>query len=90
MNFKEQLKEDHNIDNKVVNIIIDKDLLKEKKAKNAEGTYLGDLLFSIKADDLGYEPVLDQHMKFDGDIKRIIDFQENSGMYIITLGANMS
>lgn len=103
MNFKDQLKEDlnvffnpdefgedHTIDNKVVNIIIDHDLLKERKAKNADGTYLGDILFFIKKEDFGEEPARGQHVKFDGEIKFVTDCQEDLGMYIITLGANKS
>lgn len=80
----------HNIDGKNVDIIIDHDLLKERQAKFAEGTYIGDLLFYIQKYDFGYEPAIGEHIKFDGEVKFINDFQEDMGFYTITIGANMS
>lgn len=101
--FKEILKQDeatflnedefsdkHNIEGKDVVILIDNDLLKERKTKYAEGTYLGSLLFYIKKDDLGYRPAIGEHIKFDGEVKFVTDFQDDMGIYVITLGENMS
>lgn len=87
---EEEFSSTHNIDGNDVVITIDNDLLKERKSKYAEGTYIGDLLFSIKKEDFGCEPALNQHIKFDNTIKFVTDFQEDMGIYIITLGENMS
>lgn len=81
---------EHNIDGEDITITIDDDLLKERKSKYAEGTYLGELLFHVKNDVLGYEPAIGDHMKFDGEPKFVTDVQNNMGIYTITLGANMS
>jgi hypothetical protein len=80
----------HNVNDKEAAIIIDNDLLKERKSKYAEGTYLGSLLFYIKKEDLGYKPIFNEHMKFDKDIKFVTDVQDEDGCYIITLGENKS
>lgn len=80
----------HNIDGKDIDIVIDNDMLKERQAKYAEGTYLGDLLFHVKKSDFGYKPAIRKHIKFDGETYFITDFQEDMGIYIITIGANMS
>ncbi|WP_297429306.1 hypothetical protein [Clostridium sp.] len=87
---EDEFSETHNIDDKDVVITIDNDLLKERQAKHAEGTYLGSLLFFIKKVDFGYEPAINQHVKFDGDTKFVTDFQDDMEVYIITLGENKS
>jgi len=87
---EDEFSSEHNIDGKDVIITMDNDLLKERKAKHAEGTYLGDLLFSIKKEDFGAEPAIGQHVKFDTDTKFVTDFQEDMGIYIITLSENKS
>lgn len=87
---EDEFSEQHNIDGEELSIIIDDDLLKERKTKYAEGTYLGSLLFYIRKDVLGYEPAINQRMKFDGEIKFVTDFENNMGVYTITLGENIS
>lgn len=103
MNFKEQLNEDldvffntdefsetHNINGKDISITPDEDLLKERKAKFAEGTYLGSLLFHVKKEELDFEPIIDKLIKYDKEPKFITDCQENMGVYTITIGENKS
>ena len=87
---EDEFSSQHNIDGKDVIITIDHDLLKERQAKFAEGTYFGDLLFHIPKNDFGYEPAIGEHIKYDGEVKFITDFQEDMGVYTITIGANMS
>ncbi len=82
--------ETHNINGKDIAITIDEDLLKERSVKSAEGTYLGSLLFYVKKEDLGFEPILGKIVKYDKEPKFITDCQENMGIYTITLGENMS
>lgn len=87
----DEFAEIHNIDGKDISIIIDHELLKERQAKYAEGTYLGDVLFHVKKSDFGEAPGINQPIKFDGDsTMRVTDFQEDMGIYIITLGSNRS
>lgn len=89
-NFNE-FAEKHKINNEDIPIIIDHELLKERQIKCAEGTYLGDVLFHVKKSDFGEAPAIGQPVKFDGDCTmRVTDFQEDMGIYIITLGSNMS
>ncbi|OPJ63690.1 hypothetical protein [Clostridium chromiireducens] len=78
----------HDIDGKDLTITIDSDKLKERKEKYAEGTYLGELLFYIQKDVLGYEPVINQRMRFDKEPKFVTDFQEDMGVYTIVLSEN--
>ena len=80
----------HSIDDKDIAIVIDNDLLKERKIKSAEGTYIGDLLFFVKKSDFGDQPAIGQVIKFDTKPMRVSDFQEDMGVYTITLEANMS
>lgn len=82
--------ETHNIDGIDMPIQIDNDLLKERQTKFAEGTYLGDVLFLVQKSDFGESPAREQIIKFDGEPMRVIDFQENIGIYTITLEAIMS
>lgn len=81
---------EHNIDGKTQTVVIDNELLKDRQVKYAEGTYRGDLLFFIKKDDFGEAPAISQTVKFDGEIMRVFDFNENEGVYEITLEANVS
>lgn len=80
----------HNIDGQEKTIIKDNELLKERQAKYAEGTYKGDLLFFIKKDDFGEAPAIGQPVKFDNEVMRVSDFNENEGVYEITLEVNLS
>jgi hypothetical protein len=84
----EEFSSDHNINGKNVTITIDDDLLKERKTKYAEGTYLGSLLFYVNKENLDFEPAINMHIKYDGKVKFITDCQENMGVYTITLGEN--
>lgn len=111
MNFKDQLIDDlkstffnndefctkHLIDGQELNIVLDDDLLTERKirvGKTYDGVYIGEVLFHvIKSeyhDTFIDKPCIGQMVEFDDSIYRINDFQENEEMYTITLGANMS
>lgn len=85
-----EFSEFHNIDGEDMLIQIDNDLLKERQAKFAEGTYLDEVLFIVKKSDFGEPYPIGKQIKYDGEFMRINDFQKESDVYIITLGANMS
>lgn len=85
-----EFSETHNIDGKDIDISIDDDELKERQAKFAEGTYIGSLLFYAKESDFEEMPVIEQRMKYDGELYEVADIQENHGVYTITLRGYMS
>lgn len=85
-----EFSETHNINGKDVSIVKDHELLKEREVKCAEGTYLGDLLFHIKAEDFGEEPAIGAVIIYDNEPMKITDFEENMGVYTITLGEMLS
>ncbi len=105
MNFKNQILNDisgvflnieefgdtHNIDGEDVTVIVDDDLLEQKKLRRQdvyEETYCEELLFHVAASDLPKKPIIDEHMEFDGESYRVQEVTEESGMYTVTLGAN--
>lgn len=84
--------EKHIINDKEIEIIIDNDKLKDRQyqMKKAEGTYLGDVLFYAKKNDLPGKPVIGLHMKLDTKMYRVTEVNEDEEMYEITLGVNRS
>lgn len=80
----------HNINGNNMTIMIDNDLLKERQIKSAEGTYTGNLLFSVRASEFGEKPAIEQIIKYDTKPMRVTDCQEDAGIYIITLEGNLS
>lgn len=80
----------HQIDDKTMNIIMDNDLLKERKANSLDGTYEGEILFHAKKTDFIEGPAIHQHIRFDGSFYRISDLQDDEGLYTITLTGNRS
>lgn len=80
----------HNINGIDKLVITDEDLLKQRQVKYAEGTYSGDLLFSIKKSDLEEEPQENAIIKFDYEPMKITKVQEDMGIYTITLEATLS
>lgn len=80
----------HIINDKEMNIIIDDDLLKERKLKSAEGTFIGDILFSVRKSEFGNRPYNEEVIIFDGSTYRVTDSQEEDGMYIIEMEKRMS
>ncbi len=99
MSFKEQLKsdlsiffndnefgEDHIINGKKLNIVIDNDKLEEGKIKNLDGITKEEILYYVKADDFGELPDIDDQQKFDGRFMFVKNAMESNGIYEITLG----
>lgn len=103
MSFKEQLKkdlgiffnadecgEDHIIDNKVVNVIVDNETLKSRNKKEYDGIVQADLLYFAKEEDLLKEPVPESMQIFDGVPYIIFDAKLDEGVYEVILQANKS
>ena len=101
MNFKEQLNndldiffnpeefgEDHIIDGKVVNVIVDNETLKSRNKKEYDGIVQADLLYFAKEEDLLKEPRPDSVQLFDGVPYIIFDAKSDEGVYEIILQSN--
>jgi len=101
MGFKDQVNADldvflnldefgelHTVDGMQLSVVVDNDKLKERQAKAQYG-YEGDLLFYVAKAFYGDLPAVGQIVRFDGEIYRVSDAQEDMGMYFITLVANM-
>lgn len=86
----EEFAERHRINGEDKLITLDQDLLESRKIKYAEGTYSGNLLFSIKKTDLQEKPQEESIMSFDGEPMRVKSVQEDMGIYVITLEATLS
>lgn len=79
----------HIIDGVEMQIVLDSETLKKRKAKQEYG-YEGDILFHVKKSVFGETPAIRAVINFDGEKYRVTDVQEDEGMYTITLEANMS
>lgn len=86
----DEFAEEHNIDGKTMAVIIDNDMLQRRKMSQADGTYTGELLFYVRKTEFGSRPALGQHVMFDDMPYRVVDCQEDSDLYIITLEAYLS
>ncbi len=78
----------HAINGRQMSIVLDKDELKRRQAKPEYG-YEGDILFYVDAMAYGEAPVIGQFITFDGDKYRVSDVQEDEGLYLIELVANL-
>lgn len=74
------------IDGREMNVMIDNDLLNEQNLSNGgEGLARGELLFHVKKSDFIEEPFIDKKIRFNNNLYRISDIQEDVGLYTITL-----
>lgn len=103
MNFKELLKEDlnvfinpdefgedHIIDNKIVNIIVDNETLKDRNRKEYDGIVQAEILYFAKKEDLLKEPIPESVQMFDGIPYIVFDAKLDEGVYEVILQANKS
>ncbi|HBJ2622105.1 hypothetical protein FDB29_07375 [Clostridium botulinum] len=101
MDFKEQLKEDlniffnieeygeeHLIDRKVVNVIVDNETLKSRNKKEYDGIIQADILYFAKEEDLIKEPIPESVQIFDRVPYIIFDAKLDGGVYEVILQAN--
>lgn len=84
----------HNVDGKDMLVVIDSDTLKEKTANGAgmyathTGVMMSEFAMFVKVEDIE-EPVIGQHIRLDGDVYLVTDVAASSGVYQVTLGANV-
>jgi hypothetical protein len=101
MNFKEQLNndldvffnkeefgEDHVIDGKIVNVIVDNETLKSRNKKEYDGIVQADMLYFAKEEELLKEPTPDSIQMFDGVPYIIFDAKLDEGVYEVILQSN--
>ena len=81
--------ETHTVDGQTLLVVVDSEHLK-RLAKIPGEAYTGKFVLQIKKIDFGEAPALGQIINFDGELYRISDFQEEAGLYSITLEANLS
>ena len=75
------------IDGKKLPAILDSDVL-QPTTPNINGVYGGKKVLCVSLSDLGYMPVINQHLNIDGDIYIVTDCADEAGMLQITLEAN--
>lgn len=82
--------EDHTVNGENYTVVIDQEKLKELQAKDVDGIYRVEVLFSIKKSDLPGKPAGGKSMTFDKKRYTILSCIEDEVTYNITLGANRS
>jgi hypothetical protein len=86
----EEFAEPHNIDGRVLNIIVDNDMLMHRSKKEYDGITVGEILFYAKADDFNNVPPRPgTPMIFDNRQMYVFNVRENHGVYEIILNQNM-
>lgn len=104
MNFKEMLKSDlsntfinvnefgemHNIDGRLLSVVVDNDHLMKRSKVEYEGVIVGDILYFINASLYGKPPKVGEVQRFDNIICEVFDIRISSGVYEIILKKNGS
>lgn len=82
----------HIVNGQQMPVVLDKDELKRRQAIQAkvEYSYKGDLLFYVEGAVYGDSPAIGEIITYDGEKYRVSDFQEDAGLYLIALVANLS
>lgn len=80
----------HNINGKDYKVIINNDKILERNLKDdIENIFLGDLLFYINKDELGFIPRIDGNIQFDDTIYQVANVNDNFGILEIVLKSNI-
>lgn len=80
--------EEHTIDKRKLNIIIDNDTLEERTNKEFDGASIGEVLYYVDALVFGELPNVGTLQKFDRSYMIVISSKEKDGMYEIILSQN--
>lgn len=87
-NFDE-FSEEHIIDRRLVNAVVDNDTLKERNRKEYDGILQADLLYYVNCSDIHEINVGDKQI-FDGKIYTVFDVKLDCGVYEIILQGGQS
>lgn len=86
--------EKHNINGKMIEAVVDRDVIKERQPKTAteyaEGIFIEEILVYVAADDLTRKPVKGEIFRLDGERYLVEEVAENMGILEITIMANES
>lgn len=84
----DEFAEPHNIDGRILNIIVDNDRLMHRSKVEYEGVIVGDILYFAKAEDFPRKPKPDDIQTFDNVPCQVYDVREDMGMLEIILKRN--
>ncbi|MCM3632938.1 hypothetical protein [Paenibacillus camelliae] len=83
--------EEHDIDGEMVLIVLDTDIYSDRRESRTEdGVYVNYLTFFVEESALGYRPVENQLIVFDGHQSVVSSVDEDMGMLMVTLEVNRS
>jgi hypothetical protein len=80
--------EPHNINGRVLNIVVDNDQLMFRSKKEYDGISVGEILYYVSAVDYGKAPTIEEIQIFDNRPMQVFDFREVDGIYEIILKRN--
>lgn len=80
----------HNIDGRIISIIVDNEHLMKRSKVEYEGVAVGDILYFVKEEEYGKLPKIGEVQRFDGVICEVFDIRSESGVYEVILKKNVS
>ncbi|MCR4442148.1 MAG: hypothetical protein QHH10_08245 [Peptococcaceae bacterium] len=86
----DELAEQHIIDGRPLNIIIDNDRLMQRSRKEFDVISIGEILYFVKKVDYGERPREGAPQVFDGRLMYVFSCREDGGIYEIILQQNRS
>lgn len=86
--FFQELAELHEVNGRMLDVIIDNDRLMQRSKKEFDGISVGELLFYAKAADYGERPDPGAPIIFDGKQMIVFDCRVDAGVYEIILQQN--
>jgi hypothetical protein len=84
----DEFAEAHNIDGRILNVVVDNDRLMQRSNKEFDGISVGELLYYVSAADYGPPPKVDAVQYFDNKIYQVFDVRPDAGLYEIILRRN--
>lgn len=84
----DEFAEPHNINGRILNVIVDNDRLMQRSKKEFDGISIGEILYYVKASDYGEKPEQGTPQIFDDRQMYVFDVREDCGVYEIILQQN--
>ena len=85
----EEFADEHMLDGKQIRLVIDSDTLNGHPLPYAEGVSFLRKVVYVNQSELGYRPNEGGTLELDGDTYRVAVVNDEGGMYVITLEANV-
>ncbi|WP_326514789.1 hypothetical protein [Clostridium intestinale] len=80
-----EFSEKHNINGRLLNIVVDNNQLMNRSKIEYEGVMVGDILYYVTSEDYGKAPKVDEVQMYDNIPCKVFDVRIDSGMYEIIL-----